>query len=211
MRSLWAFLFFSKKKKNARCGYIETIDDVLQNLSLDFVTCHKKYKSTFATCVSWSCAQELCAWSLLSRNGFLHAVSVLVVVCSMSEASWLKKKHNQLSPVPDRQTGCDIHSLMPGEVHLSLSLSLLARTDSSLKQKRKAKLKHHFSAFFPVTFGFFMQAPPRRSPITTRSILLQSFQDGRDFQNTATVGNKGSRTTTSKPLFLHDTCAHGAV
>ena len=44
-----------QKKKSACCEYIETVDDVLENLFLDFVTCSRKHRSTFAMCVSGSC------------------------------------------------------------------------------------------------------------------------------------------------------------
>ena len=45
----------SSENECACCEYTETIDDVLENLFLNFCTCSKKSKSTFAICVSKSC------------------------------------------------------------------------------------------------------------------------------------------------------------
>ena len=110
---------------------------------------------------------------------------VLLFMCLTSEASWLEQ--NQLSTVLDQQTGFDIHS---SDAWRGKPLSLPARTNCSLKQQRRGrKVKTHNSLF------------SHQIPLHT----VQPFQDGRDFQDTATVGNKGSNTTTTEPLAFFDT------
>ena len=117
--------------------------------------------SSFAVC--------LCAHFCIFGNANDYCF-VLLLVWFMSEASWLKQ--NQLSPVLDQQTGFDIHS---SDAWRGKPLSLPARTNCSLKQQRRGrKLKTHNSLF------------SHHIPLHT----VQPFQDGRDFQDTATVGQQ---------------------
>ena len=83
--------------------------------------------------------------------------SILFLMCLTSEASWLKKKQNQLSPVLVRQARCDITAWMSGQVNLSLCKQgqCLAQTN----KETRAQLKYnHISTSFPIFFRhFFMQ------------------------------------------------------
>ena len=67
-------------------------------------------------------------WPRVQRTFVFVFIFVLFLVCFMSEASWLKKKQNQLSPVLERQTGCDIQ-LGCLEVNLSLCRFLAQATE----------------------------------------------------------------------------------
>ena len=135
------------------------------------------FSSSFAVCLN--------AHFCIFGNMPMIAVLFCFFMCLTSEASWLEQ--NQLSPVLDQQTGFDIHS---SDAWRGKPLSLPARTNCSLKQQRRGrKVKTHNSLF------------SHHIPLHT----VQPFQDGRDFQDTATVGNKGSNTTTTEPLAFLDT------
>ena len=105
-------------------------------------------------------------------------VLFLSIMCFTSEASWLKQKQNQLSPVPVRHARFDIHGL---NVWSGKPLPLQARTGSSLKQTRnKGTTKVQSLEHVPIFFRKFLHATRKHVVLPSHpTILLQLLQDGR--------------------------------
>ena len=92
----------------------------------------------------------------------------------MSEASRLKKKQNQLSAVLVWQAKCDIDSL---DAWRGKPLSPSQATKE--RKKAKASLQHILPNLLQ---SDSCKLTTRCSPVTSRSKLLQPFQDGRSAQ-----------------------------
>ena len=120
-------------------------------------------------------------------------------LCSMSEAPWLKKKQiRRYQCWSDRL--CDIHSLDAWRGKPLCKDSFITPTN---KERKKAKASIT-SAHPSQSSTEILRNSSCNSPLVVLPSPPTPFQDGRDFQNTATVGIPGS-TTATKPLAFVDT------
>ena len=130
-----------------------------------------------------------------------EVASKIVLFCFfmglLSEASWLKWRQNQLTPMPVRQTKCDIRGRVPGEVNLSLCRQgHIPR--SSNKRKEEAKASNPLQNLFMQTHNSMFS---HHIPLRT----VAALPGWKGLSQHCNRGQQRQQCPTAEPLLLLDT------